>query len=327
MTLTRAAALAATLVLGCRRGPDASAIVASGHVEATDVRVATKVAGRLQTLLVQEGDRVRAGQELGRIDTTDIELALAQAKAERDQAAADLRLKLAGSRAEDIAEIAAEVGGARVELENAQRDLDRMQGLLDRGSGTTKARDDAQARRDVAAKRLAALEQSQARTQSGFRQEEKDAARAKLAALNARCAQLEQQLKDAIVLSPLDGVVTSKASEAGELLQVGTPLCVVTDLNDAWLTVFVSDRDLPLLRLGQQAHVVTDDGDKPGSGQRREGKITYVASEAEFTPKNVQTRDERVTLVYRIKVGLPNQDGLFKPGMPAEARFVPQDTR
>ena len=327
MTITRTGGfLTAALgfACGCHQGPGASAVVVSGHVEATDVRVATKVAGRLDTLLVQEGDRVRAGQELGRIDTTDIQLALAQARAERDQAAADLRLRLAGSRAEDIAEVAAQVDAARVDLDNAQRDFDRMQGLLERGSGTTKSRDDALARRDLAVKRLAALEQSQARIRAGFRQEEKDAARARLAASTARCAQLEQQLKDASVVSPLDGVVTEKATEAGELLQVGSPLCVVTDLNDAWLTVYIGDRDLPLVRLGQEALVITDDGPGPGLGQKRWGRITYISSKAEFTPKNVQTRDERVKLVYKVKIGLPNQDGLFKPGMPAEASLAPQ---
>jgi len=327
MTLARMSGVLATAFafgLGCHQRPDASAIVVSGHVEATDVRVATKVAGRLEALLVQEGDHVHTGQQLGRIDTTDIDLALAQASAERDQAAADLRLRLAGSRAEDIAEVAAQVDAARVDLDNAQRDFDRMQGLFERGSGTTKTRDDALTRRDLAAKRLAALEQSQARIRAGFRQEEKDAARARLAAVTARCAQLEQQLKDAIVVSPLDGVVTEKATEAGELLQVGSPLCVVTDLNDAWLTVYVSDRDLPLVRLGQEALVVTDDGPGPGLGQKRRGRVTYISPKAEFTPKNVQTRDERVKLVYKVKIGLPNQDGLFKPGMPAEASLAPQ---
>jgi len=90
---------------------------------------------------------------------------------------------------------------------------------------------------------------------------------------------------------------------------------VITDLADAWLTVYVGEPDLGRIRIGQEADVVTDDG------QSRKGRITFVAAQAEFTPKNVQTRDERVKLVYKVKVGLDNQDGLFKPGMPAEARF------
>jgi HlyD family secretion protein len=109
--------------------------------------------------------------------------------------------------------------------------------------------------------------------------------------------------------------VTEKIAEQGELLQPGAGLCVVTNLSDAWLTVYVTGPDLGRIRLGQEAEVRTDDG------QTRQGKVRYIASEAEFTPKNVQTRDERVKLVYRIKIGLDNADGMFKPGMPAEARL------
>jgi HlyD family secretion protein len=190
-----------------------------------------------------------------------------------------------------------------------------MQALLDKGSGTTKSRDDARTRRDMTASRLEAMRQSLARMKAGSRAEEIEASRARLAAMEARIAVLEQQVKDATVTSPLAGVVTEKVAEAGELLQVGSLLCVVTDLADPWLNVYVGEPDMARIRLGQEVEVVTDDG------QRRKGRLTFIASKAEFTPKNVQTRDERVKLVYRVKVGLENADGLFKPGMPAEARL------
>jgi HlyD family secretion protein len=131
----------------------------------------------------------------------------------------------------------------------------------------------------------------------------------------ARIGQLEQQLKDAVIASPSAGVVTEKLAEQGELLARGTGLVVVTDLANAWLNVYVSELDLGRIRLDQEASVVTDDG------QSRRGRVSFVASQAEFTPKNVQTRDERVKLVYKVKVALENKDGLFKPGMPAEARL------
>jgi HlyD family secretion protein len=313
LTLTLAGAVAAA----CRRAPEDGAIVAAGHVEATEVRVSAKVGGRLASLPVREGDTVAAGQELARIDTTDLELALAQARAEREQAAAELRLRLAGARAEDIAELSAQVAGLRAEVEGAERDLQRMQGLLDKGSGTAKARDDARTRRDALAARAAALEQALARARAGFRVEEKDASRARHAALLARIAQLEQQVKDATVTSPRPGTVTEKVAEAGELVAPGTVLLVIADLADAWLTGYVGEPDLGRLRIGQEAEVVTD------GGERRRGRLAFVAARAEFTPRNVQTRDERVKLVYKVKVALPNEDGLFKPGMPAEARLAP----
>src|SRR5438309_1157709 len=176
----RAAALAVLALAGCGPRSDPSFIVASGHVEATDVRIATKVAGRLGSLALQEGDVVKAGQELARIETTDLLLALRQARAERDQAAAEYQLRLAGPRREDIGELEAQVANVEADLENAQKDFDRMQGLLDKGSGTTKARDDAKARRDMTAHRLEAVKQGLARLRAGSRPEEKEAARARV---------------------------------------------------------------------------------------------------------------------------------------------------
>ena len=313
----RVAALATALLscAGCGKKQDEGRIVVSGHVEATDVRLSTKVAGRLLEMPLDEGSDVSAGQQLARIDTTDIELSLQQARAERDQAGAELRLRLAGARPEDVAELEAQVRGVEADLQGAQKDFERLQALLDRGSGTTKSRDDAATRRDMLLAKLASTRQALARTRAGSRAEEKDASRARLATAEARIAQLEQQHQDARVTAPLAGVVTEKLAEPGELLQAGAPLLVLTNLKDPWLTVYVGALDLPKLRLGQTAQVVTDDG------QAREGRLTFISPQAEFTPKNVQTRDERIKLVYKLKLSLPNDDGLFKPGMPAEARF------
>jgi len=307
--------LAAGLLAGCAKAPDKNVIVAAGHVEATDVHIGAKVGGRLLQFTLQEGDAVKLGQTLAEIDTTDNRLAARQAHADRDQAAADLDLRLAGSRPEDIAEAASQVASAAADLDGAQKELDRMQALLDRGSGTAKSRDDARTRRDMAAARLSGTRDALARARHGSRPQEIAQARAHLAAMDAHAATLEQQIKDATVISPLTGVVTEKVAQQGELLQTGSPLCVITDLANAWLTVYVAETDLGRIRLGQPADVMTDEG------QHRSGHITYISSEAEFTPKNVQTRDERVKLVFKVKVGLDNRDGLFKPGMPSTARF------
>jgi len=305
------------LAAGCHRGEGDGAIVASGHVEATEVTLSTKVGGTLERLAVDEGDRVDAGQEIARIDTTDTRLALESARADRASAEAELRLRLAGSREEDIEAARAQVARAEADLAGAEKDLERMEGLLAAGSGTTKARDDAKTRRDVAAAAMKAAREQLRRLEKGSRPEEVDAARARVQAADARIAQLEQQVEDAAIQSPTAGVVTEKLAEPGELMARGTGLVVVTDLADAWLNAYISEPDLGRIRLGQPADVTTDDG------QTRKGRVSFIASQAEFTPKNVQTRDERVKLVYRIKVALENEDGLFKPGMPAEARLEP----
>ena len=314
--LLPAAALLGLLLPGCGNQRNPSLIITSGHVEATDVRVSTKVPGRLESFAAMEGDRVGAGEEMGRIDTVDIRLALDAARADRGQAEAELRLRLAGSRAEEIAEAGALADRAAADLAGAQRDLDRMQGLLDGGSGTVKARDDAATRKEMAESALRAARERLQRLKAGSRPEEIDAARARLAGADARIAQLDQQIKDSVITSPVSGVITEKLVEAGELLGTGAALAVVTDLADSWLTIYVSEPDLARIRIGQEAEVVTDDG------QRRTGRISFISSEAEFTPKNVQTRDERVKLVFKVKIHLENGDGLFKPGMPAEARIT-----
>jgi len=303
----------------CRSPEEPRVLRFSGHVEATEVRIGTKWGGTLSALELQEGDRVEAGQIVARFDTTDSELARAAARAEQAAAEANLRLLLAGAREEDLRAAAAQLERARADLENAERDLKRMEDLLASGSGVEKARDDARLRRDVAARNLEVARESLAKLRAGARREEIDAARARLQAAGARLAQIEQEIKDAIVKSPSSGVVTEKLVEPGEILAPRTALLVVSELDYAWLNIYVGGRDLPSIRIGQPAEVQTDAGP-----ERYPGKVTFIASQAEFTPKNVQTRDERLKLVYKVKVALDNKKGVFKPGMPAEARLHPE---
>jgi HlyD family secretion protein len=307
--------IAAACLAACAKGKDEGVITASGHVEATEVRLSAKVSGNVEAIALQEGDQVAAGQEIARIDTTDARLALEAAQAERSQADAERRLRVAGSRKEDVAEAAAQLGRAQADLRGAQEDLERMETLLASGSGTDKSRDDARTRRDMAAAGVQAAKERLARLHAGSRPEEIDSATARVAAADAKIAQLQQQIADAVVRSPAAGVVTEKLVEQGELVTRGAGLVVISDLARPWLTVYVPEPDLGRLRLGQDAEVATD------AGQKRPGKVTFVSPQAEFTPKNVQTTDERAKLVYKIKIGLDNADGVFKPGMPAEARL------
>jgi HlyD family secretion protein len=309
------AVLLGIAVAGCVRSGREGPVVASGHIEANDVRIATKVRGRLLQRPVDEGDAVTAGQLLGVVDTVDAELALREAKAQRDQADAQLRLRIAGSRREDIAELAARVESASADLAGAEKELTRQETLVAEGVTTAKTRDDALARRDALEGQVEGARQALARAKAGSRDQEIEAARATRDATDARIAQLAQQIADATIVSPVAGRVTEKIAEPGELLAAGAPILVITDLARPWLTVYVAEPDLGKIKLGADASVVTDGGEK------RDGKVTFIASTAEFTPKNVQTRDERVKLVYRVKIGLDNADGLFKPGMPAAAHF------
>jgi membrane fusion protein YbhG len=321
---------AVLLAAACGRKPPADRVRASGQVEATDVRVAAEVGGRVLELRVAEGDRVRAGDVVARLDTADAELALKRTQAERAQADAQLRLLLAGSRAEDIRQAEAQAAGADADARAAEADLaasaadlDRFEALLASNSGSRKQRDDALARRDVARERLQAARdrvraarETVARLRAGARREDVDAARARVAAADAQIATWNKAIADATVIAPLSGIVTEKLADAGELLQPRTPLVIVTDLDHAWANVYVDEPLVPRLRLGQSAVVFTDAGG-PGIG----GTVSYIASKAEFTPRNVQTADDRSKLVYRVKVSVDNANGVLKSGMPVEAEI------
>ena len=302
---------------------------ASGYVEATEVRVAPEVGGRVLELRVDEGDRVKVGDLLARIDTTDVQLAIRRAEAERAQAVAQLRHLEAGARPEDIRQahaqaqsVDADTKAAESELQSATADLQRFEALLQSNSGSRKQRDDAATRRDVAAARVnaargraRAADEALARLRAGSRVEEIAAARARVAVVEAQIASLQKNVADAELHSAVGGVVTSKLVDAGEVVAPRTPLVVVTDLDHAWANVYVDEPLVPRLRLGQKVAIVTD------AGQRLEGTISFISPRAEFTPRNVQTAEERSKLVYRVKVSADNHEGVLKPGMPVEAEF------
>jgi len=331
-SITRLIACVALAIAGCHRGGDAANTRATGYVEATDVRVAPEVGGRLVTLEVVEGQRVAAGDVVGRLDTADTELAVRRASAERAQAQAQLALLQAGSRAEDIRQASAqlqsarsEVKGAQAELDAAAADLERFESLLRANAGSVKQRDDARMRRDVAAARVTGAEEraraaadALARVQAGARPQEIAAARARVSAVDAQIGSLQKNLGDAVVKSPVGGVVTSKLIDAGEMVAPRAAIVVITDLDHAWANVYVDEPLVPQLKIGQSAALVTD------AGQRIDGAITFISPKAEFTPRNVQTAEERSKLVYRIKVTVDNRNGLLKPGMPVEAELQPQ---
>lgn len=320
MVLVSAACLAAS---ACARG-NGSPSLASGYVEATTVRVSSKVPGRLATVAVVEGARVEAGAVVATLVTTDLEFALQRARAERDQAAAMLQLLLAGARPEDIRQAEAQLATVRseraaveAELAAARADEARFQQLVEKKAGATKVRDDAVTRRELTEARLRAADDQAAaakavvdRLKAGARPEEISAARARLQAATVQVAALEQDRAEATIIAPIAGIVSSRVAEPGELVGVGAPIVLLVDLDRAWASVYVSEPVVPRVRLDQPATVLTDAGDRIG------GRVSFVSSKAEFTPRNVQTPDERAKLVYRIKVAVDNRRGVLKPGMP-----------
>jgi HlyD family secretion protein len=291
--------------------------------------VSPQVSGRVLEIRVAEGDRVTKGDVIAVLDTEDVDLALRRADADRAQADAQLRLLLAGSRPEDIRQAQAQVGAAagdvsasEAELASAEADLQRFETLLQNNSGSQKQRDDARTRRDVARERVAtarareaAATEAAGRLRAGARREEVDAARARVAAADAQIATLQKAKADATIAAPIDGIVSERLVDPGEMAAARAPLVVLTDLDHAWAEVFVDEPQIPKVKLGQSATVITD------AGNRIPGKVSFISSKAEFTPRNVQTAEDRSKLVYRVKVSVDNRQGVLKQGMPVEAEI------
>lgn len=318
--------LATTFAAGCGARATENPVRASGYVEATDVRVASKVAGRVASVTVQEGQRVEAGAVVATLSPVDIDLALARIRTERAQAVAQLNLLLAGPRAEDIrlaeaqaAAASADQHAAETDLASARIDEARFQQLMDRNAGIAKQRDDAVARRQLAearvhaaAERLSAAKSTVERVRAGARAEEVTGARAKVASVDAQIAILEHDRAETTIAAPITGIVASRLVEPGELVSVGAPIVLLVDLDRAWASVYLEETLVPQVRIDQPATVITDAGD------RIDGRVSFISPKAEFTPRNVQTADERAKLVYRIKVAVDNGKGILKPGMPVE---------
>ncbi len=324
-------AAALGLVAACASERDVNTLRVSGHVEATEVRLAPEMGGRVLTLDVKEGDRIAAGARILTLDATDLQLAIARARTEQASAEAQLRLVQAGARSEDVRQAeaqveaaGAEVPAARAELEAATTDLRRFDLLLERKSGSQKQRDDAATRREVAGarleaaqKRVAAAEAVVARVKVGARREEVAVAQSRIASAAAAIDTLEDQLRDAVLVSPVAGIVTEKLAEAGEVIAPRAPVVVIIDLDHAWADVYVPEPAIPRITVGQAATLFTDAG-----GAGLPGTVTFISPKAEFTPRNVQTAEERAKLVYRVRISVDNTAGILKQGMPVDAELA-----
>jgi HlyD family secretion protein len=302
-------------LLACSRNGAKDVISASGTIEAIEVNVASKVAGQLEERAVDEGARVRAGDKLAVIDHASLDIQLRQAGAGVDLARAQLVLLRNGARAEDIQQAEAALKQVQVSLTVAADDARRMRELVKTGSVTPKQREDADARLTVAEAQRNAAAEILKKTRTLARPEEIQAAEARLAQAQAAVDLLMKTIADCTITAPVGGIVTHKALEAGELVTQGATIVTLSELDSVYVMIYVTEKELGRVRLGDAAEVKIDAfPDKAFSG-----KVTYISPEAEFTPKNIQTKEDRVKLVFGVKVEIENREGLLKPGLPADA--------
>ena len=259
-------ALALLLAMRVLHQPNSNGLVASGTVEATDALLAFQVPGLIDTVAVHEGDKVKRGMELARLDQRETRARRAQARAQ---------LKVTEAR-----------------LSDAQRDLERSTTLLAGGAIGQEAFDKAQLAFNVASS-----DRAQAR---------------------AAVQVIDAMLANMVIRASFDGVVTVRHHEPGETVPAGSPVLTVLNPDDRWVRIYIPERQIGAVHLGQKAAIRTD----TYPDRRYAGEVTFIASQAEFTPRNVQTTEERVKLVYAVKVRIVGDPKFeLKPGIPADVRL------
>jgi len=306
------------LAAGCGGGGDGR-LVASGTVEATDARLGFQIPGRIESIAVREGDAVAAGAELAMLDRADAVARRAQAAAQLAAAKARLQELTRGFRAEEVAQARAEADAARQRFADAERELSRADRLLEGGAISREAHDKASLARDVAESQRAKAREQLKLLETGYRPEQVETARAQVAQAEAALAAADVALANTTIVAPFDGVVTLRHGEPGEIAAAGSPVLTVMNPADRWVRIYVREDRVAAVRLGQKATIRCD----TFPDRTYEGAVTFIASEAEFTPKNVQTPDERVKLVYAVKVGIRGDAARdLKPGMPADVTLA-----
>jgi HlyD family secretion protein len=287
-------------------------LILQGNVEVRQVNLGFKVAGRIERLTVDEGDSVTEGQLLGALDKVYFEETLIQMRAQRDQQAANLAKLEAGNRPEDIAQAQLLVAEREATLANAKVTLDRADQLRKTGTGTVKNFDDAQAVYREAEARVNSSRQAMRLMKLGPRKEDIDAARAQLADKEAAILTSQRQLKDAELIAPSAGIVLSRVREKGAIVNAGETVFVLSLTSPVWIRTYVAETDLARIKPGQEVDVRTDTPGLPAM----KGRIGFISSTAEFTPKTVETRELRTALVYRLRVVIDDKAGILRQGMP-----------
>lgn len=308
---------AAVAVWRLGRGPalPPGAIKVSGTIEVTDVAASFKIPGRITERLVDEGDTVKAGQVIARLDETDQAHEVAARRAETEAARAALAELEAGSRREEIGQADAALQRTKADEERLQIDFNRVEALFKKEVVPARDLDNARSRYQSAKAAVREAAERLTLVRKGPRRETIDQAKARLRDAEAALALAHSRLGYTTLTSPADGVVLSKNAEPGELVAAGTPVVTIGDITRAWLRAYISETDLGRVKIGQPARITSD----TWPGKAYDGRVAFISPQAEFTPKSVQTEKERVKLVYRIKIDVPNPRGELKPGMPADA--------
>lgn len=299
------------LILSCQKAAPKSD--AYGNFEADDLIVSAEASGMILKFSVEEGQQLNAGDTVGQVDAEQLLL-------KRGQLQASIRAVTAKSPAiaAQLAVFGKQIASVNQQIATLEHEKHRIEALIKSDAATPKQLDDIKALIDAAHGQLNVISEQQS-SASATLGTQKSGLLAEVLPLQKQIAQLDDQIAKCTLKNPVDGTVLVKYASTGEVTAFGKPLYKIADLRQMILRVYVSGKQLGSIKIGQQVKVLTDNGD--GNMKETTGKITWISSKAEFTPKVVQTREERVNLVYAVKVAVANPDGIFKIGMPAELRF------
>jgi HlyD family secretion protein len=287
----------------------------SGHIEVTETDLGFKVPGKIAAIHFEEGQAVKAGDVVAELESQDLRRELEAAQAHREAARANLAKLETGYRPQEVRQARAAVAQAKADYDDKSKDFRRMQNLFQRKVVPASTRDKAEAAYLMAQEAWRRAKENYDLLKSGFRQEDIDAAQAEFRQAQAALELAQTRLSYATITSPVNGVVLARPMEPGQVAAVGATVLTLGDLDNAWFEGYIPETDLARVRYEQKAAVTTD----TYPGKRYPAWVSYIAAKAEFTPKSVETYQERVTLVYRTKIRAENPHHELKPGMPAQA--------
>lgn len=283
-----------------------------GNVDIREVTLGFRVPGKLAKLVYDEGDKVKAGDVIARLDGEPYSNQVASAQAQVESLRARLKLRETGNRPEEIAQVRSVVREREATFTNAERLFKRAEELLGSKAVSIQDRDNAAASHEEAQARLKSARDNLALLEAGFRVEDIAQARADLAQAEAGLATAKLQLQDTVLAAPSDGVILTRAQEEGAILQTGSTVFTVSLVNPVWVRAYVHEPDLGRIHPGMKVEVRTDSRrDKPYTGQ-----IGFISERAEFTPKSVETTELRTALVYRLRIVVSDPDDSLRQGMP-----------
>ena len=311
--------LAFVLGLGAGCGSDGGGVTGSGTIEMDEVDVASQVGGRLERLLVDEGDTVRLGDTLAVLDQGEVIAALGARAAEAERAVSQLKDLQAGARSQEVDAARADLEAGNAQWQLAQTEAARAETLYLHHVVSASELDRARSGRDAAAARRVALKERYDLLRAGSRTDQVRGAREAGAAAQAQLEAARSRAHELVLTAPIDGVVLLRSVNQGEVVAPSVPVLTLGNPDRLWMRVFIGAPKIARVRRGDPAAVRVT-----GDPHVYRGRVVEIASKAEFTPRAALTEEERANLVFGVKIQIDASAGALKPGLPADARVEPQ---